>query len=53
MKSVEGSKSGSVSIEDQYNLIGPAGIGAADAAPPADYPGPISYCSRQTDPSLH
>ena len=43
-----------MSTEDQYNLIGPADVGAA-AAPQAaaDYPGPISYCSRQTDPSLH
>ena len=53
MTSVGGWQSGSVSTEDQYNLVGPAGAGSAAAAaaavaasPGADYPGPISYCSR-------
>lgn len=51
MTSVEGWESGSVSTEGQYNLTGPADVGAAAAdaaaaAPVADYPGPTSYCSR-------
>ena len=52
MSSVEGSESVSVSTEDQDNLIGSADAGAvaaaaaAAAAPVAEYPGPISYCSR-------
>ena len=54
MTSVEGSASGSVSTEERYKLIRSADVGAAAAVAPAtDYLGPISYCSRQTDPSLH
>ena len=55
MTSVEGSASGSVSTEERYKLIRSADVGAAAAAvaPATDYLGPISYCSRQTDPSLH
>jgi hypothetical protein len=45
MTSVAGSES--VSTAEQYNLIGPADVGAAAAAAAvADYPGLISYCSR-------
>lgn len=45
MTSVGGSES--VSTDEQYNLIGLADVGAAAvAAAVADYPGVISYCSR-------
>ena len=50
MTIVGGSESGPVSTGDRYNLIGPAGVGAAAAAAAAavaaDCLGSISYCSR-------
>ena len=49
---VEGSESGSVSAGDSHKLIRSADVGAAAAALATDYLGTISYCSRQTDPSL-